>query len=286
MDSSRWYKHRLLNLTQTVLLLCAMAALLGYLGWQLGGLMGVLVAAAVVAGVLLFNPMTSPHAVLKMHKARVLPAADAPALVAALATLSQRAQLEQTPTLYLAPGQMINAFAVGSGRESCIAITQGVLQKLSFNEVVGVLAHEVAHVRNNDVWVMGVASLFSRLTDSMSMLGLAMLFFRMLGGGGQGLTIGLLIFAPTLSVISQAALSRTREYDADLNGALLCGHPRHLARALAKIAQHQGRVFERIFVTTRRLPESSMFSTHPPVEERIRRLLELERDVAGLPSTP
>ena len=146
---------------------------------------------------------------------------------------------------------------------------------------MGVLAHEISHIRNNDLWVMGLADAVRRFTRLLSWMGqlLLLLNLPMLGLGGDTfpwLLVLLLIGAPILSFLLQLALSRTREYDADLDAATLTGNPRGLANALAKMERLEGTWLERLLLSGRRRPQRSVFRTHPNTADRIRRLLELE----------
>jgi len=291
LHGASWRRHRLLNVLQSLLLVGAMAVILGGLGWVLAGADGI--AWALIGGALLvlFNPGVSPRLVLQMYGARPLDPHQAPELHALVESLAQRAELPATPALHYVPSQMLNAFAVGSRHHSAIAITDALVRGLSPREVAGVLAHEISHIRHNDMWVMGLADMFSRLTSLFSSLGqiLLLLYLPLLLLSGYSLswtTIFILVFAPTLSAIMQLALSRTREYDADLGATRLTGDPRGLAMALEKLERFQGRFFEQIFLPGRHLPEPSLLRTHPPTQERIRRLLELETELTPQPHPP
>jgi heat shock protein HtpX len=206
---------------------------------------------------------------------------SAPALWSAVARLAERARLPARPALYYVPSGMLNAFAVGNPRQSAIAVTDGLIRQLSFRELVGVLAHEMSHIRSNDLWVMGLADMFSRATSLLSLMGLILLFMNLplvLFGVAtiNWLAIVLLIFAPTLSALAQLALSRNREYDADLNAVRLTGDPDGLASALAKIERVQGGWLERIFMPGRGVPDPSLLRTHPETPQRIGRLMALK----------
>ncbi|NOZ37230.1 MAG: M48 family metalloprotease, partial [Gammaproteobacteria bacterium] len=152
-------------------------------------------------------------------------------------------------------------------------------------ETIGVLAHEISHIQNNDMWVMGIADMFSRLTSMLSLFGQLLLLLNLpliifSAVSINWMAILILIFAPSLSALAQLGLSRTREYDADLNAARLTGDPEGLARALLKIERQQGSFMERIFLPGRRIPDPSLLRTHPPTDERVRRLMELRHDSA------
>ncbi|GMQ96109.1 MAG: zinc metalloprotease HtpX [Gammaproteobacteria bacterium] len=287
MKVAAWRRHRLLNGLQSLILLAAMAAILSGLGWVVAGGSGVFWALVGGAALVLLNPGFSPRLVLRMYAARALGPRQAPELHALLATLAERAGLRATPELYYVPSRMLNAFAVGTRSASAVAVTDALLRALSPRELAGVLGHEVSHVRHNDMWVMGLADLFSRLTSLFSsfgqillLLNLPLLMFSEYRVSWTAILI--LVFAPTLSALMQLALSRTREYDADLGAAELTGDPRGLAMALEKMERFQGRFIEQIFFPGRRVPDPSLLRTHPPTKERIRRLLALEPGLAPL----
>jgi len=290
MDSATWYKHRLVNTLQSVVLLAAMAALMSALGWVIGGGAGVLFALATGALMIVLSPSVSPALLLRMYRARRILPREAPSLYEMSSVLARRAGVPQ-PGLYYLPSGMINAFAVGSRDSAAIAVSDGLLRALSQREIFGVLAHEMSHVRHNDMRVMGLADLFSRLTSLLSSFGQILLVINLplllfSEYTISWMTILLLVFAPTLSALIQLALSRTREYDADVGAAELLGDPRGLALALDKMSRIQGRMFEQIFLPGRHLPEPSLLRTHPPTEERIKRLRELEPKSPRPPMQP
>ncbi len=289
MNSWVWYRHAFVNRIQSLLLLLVMGGFLALLGGILWGEDGVTSLLFMGLMLVLFNPMITPQLIMRMYRARPLARAEAPALHAALEQLAQRAGLPLTPTLYYVPSRMVNAFAVGSRRQSAIAVTDGLLRILETEETINVLAHEISHIQNNDMWVMGLADMFSRLTSMLSLFGqfllllnLPLILFSAVSIDWTAILI--LIFAPNLSALAQLGLSRVREYDADLNAAQLTGDPSGLARALMKIERQQGSFLEHIFLPGRRIPNPSLLRTHPPTEERVRRLLELDNinPAAGL----
>lgn len=282
IDHEAWQQHAWLNRLQSLALLVFMGGFLAALGWLLWGGVGVVVLLVFgIVGVFM-NPSLSPTWVMRMYGASRLGQGQAPGLTAALAALAQRAGLPSMPDLYYVPSRMLNAFAVGHPARSAIAVTDGLLNQLEDRELLGVLAHEMSHIHNNDLWVMGLADMFSRATSFLSLFGQLLLIVNlplvMTGYAAiNWLAIALLIFAPNLSALAQLALSRTREYDADLNAARLTGDPEGLASALAKIERVQGGWLERILLPGRRVPEPSLLRTHPRTEDRIRRLADLRR---------
>lgn len=165
MKATVWRRHRLLNGLQSLLLLGAMAAILSGLGWVVAGESGIFWALAGGVALVLFSPGFSPRLVLRMYAARALGPTEAPELHGLLATLAERAGLPTTPELYYVPSQMLNAFAVGTRSHSAVAVTDALLRALSPRELAGVLAHEMSHVRHSDMWVMGLADLFSRMNE-------------------------------------------------------------------------------------------------------------------------
>ncbi len=281
LNSDIWLQHSFANRLQSLLLLAIMGGFLALLGQLLWGADGIVLLLLLGGVLLLFNPVVTPQLIMRMYRATRLTPDQAPALHAALVEFARRAGLSTVPVLYYIPSSMLSAFTVGRHNEAAIAVTDGLLQTLETRETIGVLAHEVSHVRNNDTWVMGVADMFSRLTSMLSLFGQFLLILNLplillSNVGINWFAILILIFAPNLSALAQLGLSRTREYDADLNAARLTGDPEGLARALLKIEQRSGSFMERIFLPGRRIPEPSLLRTHPPTEERVRRLMELK----------
>jgi heat shock protein HtpX len=217
--------------------------------------------------------------VLRMYGARPLRPAELTALHRVVEILARRAGLSRVPRLFYVPTRVLNAFSVGRPEESAIGITDGLLRRLSLRELVGVLAHEVSHIRHNDVWVMGLADTISRITSALSLLGQLLLLLSLpLAFSGTAevawLPILLLLAGPTLSGLMQLALSRTRELDADLGAVRLTGDPLSLAAALDKL-ERQERGLWAWLLPGRRNPEPSVLRTHPNTRERVARLLEL-----------
>ena len=287
--ADRHRRHKLLNLAQSLLLLAGMLGIFAICAWAVWGADGILWALLGGGLGLLLTPTVAPEWVMRFYRARRLRPGDLPELQRLLERLAERAELPATPALYYLPSPLLNAFAVGNARGAAIAVSDGLLRHLGAREVAGVLAHEISHVRSNDLWLMNLADLMSRLTSLMSWLGLLLLLLNLpalvLGRAGvPWLLVAVLIVSPTLVGLLQLALSRAREFDADLDGALLTGDPDGLAAALARLDRLQGRYWEDILLPSRRMPEPSLLRTHPPTEERIARLralrVELPR-VAG-----
>lgn len=286
IDNETWLQHAWQNRLQSLFLLVVMACFLALLGWLLWGRDGVVILVSTGLAAVLLNASISPRMVMLLYGASPVRPDQAPALWKALALLSERAELPVTPQLYYVPSQMLNAFAVGSRKHSAIAVTDGLVRQLDLRELVGVVAHEVSHVRNNDLWVMGLADMFSRTTSMLSLIGQFLLLLNLplillSQVVVNWFAILLLIFAPNLSALAQLALARTREFNADLNAARLTGDPDGLASALVKIERAQGGWLERIFMPNRRVPVPSLLRTHPETRERVRRLMQLKPDLKG-----
>lgn len=282
IDRAVWQRHALANRFQSLLLLLVMALFLSLLGWLLLGGTGIFWLLLPGMLLLLFNPVASPWIIMRMYRAS--PLTQSPLLVSAVQELSRRAGLRQVPELFYIPSSSFNAFTVGMRNEAVIAVSDGLLRMLNSREMVAVLAHELSHIRNNDIWVMGVADLFSRLTSLLSIFGQFLLLLNLplilfTEVSINWLVVLLLIFAPTMSALAQLGLSRTREYDADLGSVELTGDPEALASALLKLERQGASLFEQVFLPGRRMPEPSLLRTHPPTEERVRRLLALKPSI-------
>lgn len=284
LDPLAFRRHARLNRLQSLVLIGALAGYLALLGWLLWGALGALWMLGAGAILVAINPQISPQLVLGLYQARPLYPQEVPDLHRAIAILAMRAGLAPPPALYYVPSALLNAFAVGQRGRAVIALTDGLLRAMTWRELVGVLAHEVSHLQANDLWVMGIADLFSRLTHLLSLFGQVLLLVNLplalfAGYGIDWIAIGLLLLAPHLAVLTQLALSRTREYDADLNAAALTGDPRGLASALARLESRSASWLTRVLLPGRGEPEPSVLRTHPLTAERIRRLLSLEQPV-------
>jgi len=273
-------KHKIVNWLHSLMLLAGMALLLGLLGWIFAGPVGIRWATIITIVSLVISPHLSPRIILRWYAAKPISYQEAPALYSVLRELSQRAKLQNTPTLYYVPTKILNAFTTGSRSNAAIAITDGLLNTLSMRELASVIAHEVGHLKNNDLWIMNLSDTISRVTSFFSMSAQLLVFMNLpllLTSGHHISWTGILVLicAPTITVLLQLALSRTREFDADLDAAMLTGDPEGLASALAKMERYQGGWMARIFFPGHREPQPSILRTHPQTQERIKRLLDL-----------
>ncbi|MDY6989404.1 MAG: zinc metalloprotease HtpX [Thermodesulfobacteriota bacterium] len=275
------------NSIKTALLLGALTGLMMFIGRYLGGNQG-MVIAFVFAIIMNFGAYWfSDKIVLKMYRARPVSEAEAPDLHRMVRQLAQQACLP-TPKICIMPSESPNAFATGRNPEhAVVAVTQGILRLLDENELRGVLAHELAHVKHRDILIGSIAAtLAGAIMMVASMARLAALFGGFGGrddddGGGMIGLIAMSILAPMAAMLIQMAISRSREYAADAAGASFSGSPSGLASALKKIAASSRRVPMRAEPATAHMfimnPLSgkslmNLFSTHPPVEKRIERL--------------
>ena len=280
LDPAQRRRHKLRNLAQSAVLLSGMVVLLGLLGFLLFGADGLVGMGLGTALALAFSPRVSPQMVLRLYGAREIARAEIPELLAVVARLAERAGLQRMPRLYYVPSSMLNAFAVGRPDDAAIALTDGLLRTLSLRELSGVVAHEISHIRNDDLWIMGLADTVGRLTRLMTLFGITLLIVSLplWASGAAGLPwllVLLLLLAPQVTMLLQLALSRAREFDADLDAAGLTGDPAGLASALLKLERRQQGLWEQILLPGHRQPQPSVLRSHPPTEQRVARLKSL-----------
>ncbi len=238
---------------------------------------------------LVFAPRMSPGLVLRMYQARPLSPGEIPALFELTHRLARRAGLEQPPALYYVPSRLMNAFSVGQGRETAIAVSDGLLRGLPAREMAGVMAHEISHIANKDLFIMGMADLVGRVVRGLSFVGQVLILINlpMMLVAGRSLPwvpILLLVFAPTLTGLLQLALSRNREFDADLEALRLTGDPWALASALERLEQDQRRRLRLLPWPAGESHQPSLLRTHPVTDERVRRIREMAEAEGQRPS--
>ncbi|WP_417770307.1 zinc metalloprotease HtpX [Stappia sp.] len=278
----------------TLLLGVAAVLLLSVTAWTLDGWRGVLWAGVGGTVSVLFAARLSSGMARRLYGAREMTPAFFPEAHQIVHLLSGRAGLSATPRLYRVQSRLMNAFSAGTRADSVICVTDGLLARMTPREFVGVMAHEIAHVAHEDIHVMAMADVVSRMTGMMSLLGLLLAVVNLpaMIEGGTAVpwgTILLLLIAPSLGTGLQLALSRAREYEADLGAAALTGDPEGLALALLKLERMQGRIWEAALPQGARIPDPSILRSHPGTEERVRRLRALQAaparwlDVAAMP---
>ncbi|MFN4033643.1 MAG: zinc metalloprotease HtpX [Fimbriimonadales bacterium] len=282
----------MLNMLKTGLLLTALTLILIGIGNLLGGQTGIIVALVFAAVMNLGSYWFSDKLVVAMSGAQPLSERDAPELYQMTREMCQRANLPM-PRLYLIPDMQPNAFATGRNPEKgVVAVTQGLLQLMSYEEVKGVIAHELAHIKNRDTLIMAVAATIAGAISALTqMFYYATIFFgsRDERGGNPLAALALVIIAPIAAMIVQLAISRAREYEADKTGAEIAGTPVGLANALRKLEaaaqripnEHAQPATAHMYIVNplRGGGIAALFSTHPSVQERIRRLEAMARGV-------
>ena len=280
-----------MNTFRTTILLAVLTALLVWIGDMLGGRQGAIIALLLAGGMNFFSYWFSDKIVIKMYGGREVTAQDDSELYGLVQELAQRAGLPM-PKVYVLPQETPNAFATGRNPEhAAVAVTDGIRRILTKRELAGVLAHELSHVKNRDILVSTIAAtLAGAISYLAQMAQWAMIFGGNRdrdeeGGGGIFGLIVMMIVAPIAAMLIQMAVSRSREYGADEGGAKVTGDPLALASALRKL--HMGaqniplhvnnataNATAHMFIVNplsgRAL--ASLFSTHPPMEERIARL--------------
>jgi len=276
------------NLMKTAILMAAITALFMFLGQMWGGRSGMMLALAIALGLNFFSYWFSDKIVLRMTNAHEVDEQTAPQFVRLVRELAGRAGLPM-PRVYLIDEQAPNAFATGRNpSHAAVAATTGIVQLLSERELRGVMAHELAHVRHRDILISTISA---TMAGAIGMLANFAMFFggRSSDGRPSNPVAGILvaILAPLAASLIQMAISRAREFEADRGGAEISGDPQALASALQKIHHYAQSI---PMMAAERHPETAqmmimnplsggglrgLFSTHPPTEERVERLLAM-----------
>jgi heat shock protein HtpX len=253
------------------------------IGGAFGGRQGMIFAFVLASATNLFSYWFSDKIVLRMYGAHEVTETESPVLYGVTRDLAMKMNIPM-PKVYVIPSDAPNAFATGRNpKHAAVAATQGILRLLTKEELMGVMAHELGHVRNRDILIGTVAA---TIAGAISMLAHFGMFFggrrdENSGGGGIIGVLAMMILAPIAAALIQMAISRSREYEADATGASVCGNPMYLANALRKLHAGAQRVpmdaspaTAHMFIVNplRGGGVTNLFSTHPPMEERVRRL--------------
>jgi heat shock protein HtpX len=273
-----------LNQFKTVLLLVALGLVLLLIGWFIGGFAGLTIGLAIALSINLVSYFYSDKIVLRMYRAKKLEEEDAPGLHAVVEEIAKEADIPK-PKVYLIPSDNANAFATGRNpKNAVVGVTAGILKLLSHEELKGVIAHEISHIKNRDILIQTVAATIA------TVIAYARFAAIFLGGGdrdGRGMEMLLLfILAPIIAIVLQLAISRSREYLADERGAKLIGNGEPLASALLKLEENAkyhplrfgNRTTSSLFITNpfRGRDVFALFSTHPPITKRVDKLRSIK----------
>jgi len=274
------------NQLKTGLFLALLTALILIFGQILGGQSGLIIAFVLAIAMNVGSYWYSDRIVLRMYKAREVSSQEAPGLHRVVDELAQRAEIPK-PRVYIIPEQAPNAFATGrSPQNGVVAVTEGIMNILSLDELKGVLAHEMGHIKNRDILIQTVAATLAGVIMFVSSMVKWAAIFGMGGddeeGGSPLMAIVLAIVAPIAAMLIQMAISRSREYLADQSGARYAGNPEFLASALQKLEEaskrapmrHGNPATAHMFIVNPFSATSmaNLFSTHPPIQERVKRL--------------
>mmetsp|Transcript_1024 Transcript_1024/g.793 ORF Transcript_1024/g.793 Transcript_1024/m.793 type:complete len:281 (-) Transcript_1024:21-863(-) len=278
----------MVNIIKTTILLAILTSFFLLIGYIIGGQQGMVIAFVLAVGMNFFSYWFSDKVVLKMYKAQAVTLTEEPKLYDMVKILSQNARLPM-PRVFIIPEESPNAFATGRNPEhAVIAVTKGLLNIMDKEEIMGVLSHELAHVKNRDILIGSIAATIAGAIMMFASMARWSAIFS--GGGssdeeegGSGI-IGLIIIsvlAPIAALLIQMAISRSREYLADQIGSRFARNSKGLARALEKLGMYSGRLpmnanpsTAHMFIVNPLSSQSLMnlFSTHPPLEKRITRL--------------
>ena len=277
-----------MNYTRTALLLAAMTGLFLVIGYLLGGGAGAVIAFVIALLMNGWSYWNSDKAVLRMQGARPVTRADAPELVAMVEDLAKKGDLPM-PAVYIMESSQPNAFATGRDPDNAaVAVTRGLMSTCSKEELAGVIAHELAHIKNRDTLIMTLTATIAGAIGFLAQFGM---FFGNNRNNPLGMigTLLVMFLAPVAAMLVQMAISRTREFAADRLGAEICGHPEWLADAL-ELIERQARgmtnakaeanpASAHLFIINplRSGGLSGLFRTHPPTSERVMRLNDMEK---------
>ncbi len=283
-----------MNIFKTTILMALLTGLMVAIGGAINGSTGAVIMLVISLGMNFFSYWFSDTMVLKMYDAQEISESDSPQLYGIIKNLAQKAELPM-PRVYIIDSDVPNAFATGRNpSHAAVAVTTGIMNTLDYNEISGVLGHELAHVKHRDILTGTIAA---SMAGVISMVANIVQWGAILGtrsdddNGGLFGTLATIILAPLAATLIQMAISRSREYDADKTGAELCGDPRYLASALEKIEyyaqrntlDHASTSTAHMFIinplegSTKML--KNLFSTHPATEDRIAKLQEQAREM-------
>jgi heat shock protein HtpX len=268
---------------RTTILMAVLGGLLVAIGYGIGGIGTATIFLFVALAINFFSYFFSDKMALKMSRAKPIDESEAPRLYQIVRELTTRAGLPM-PRLYMIPQDQPNAFATGRNpKHSAVAVTRGITKLLSEDELRGVLAHELAHIQHRDILLQSVAAAIGSAITYLAYM------FMWFGGDDESplslvASLGMVLLAPIAASIIQLSISRQREFAADAGGAAICGNPESLASALLRLEQGAEAIPMQVNQASEPLyivkpfkggGMASLFSTHPPIEERVRRLRQM-----------
>ena len=282
VDPERIRANHRRNVIHAGLLVAAMTLLLATVGFLIAGVAGLVWIGLFSAVTLYFGPLMSQRLMLQFFSASELRRNQVPLLYDTVDELCQRADIAQRPKLFYVPSRLMLAFTVGGRDEVSIALSDGLLRRLTGREIAGVLAHELSHVANGDLKLMALADFMTKVTRTLALLAMVLVLLNLPAiAEGEVLVpwppILLLALAPMVSLLLQLGLSRAREYDADAGAAMMTGDPEGVATALQKMDSQQQRYWETLLGRQGAVDQPSILRTHPRTSERVQRLAELAR---------
>ena len=269
------------------LLVGGLLLLMLFCGWLYAGILGAVITTVLGAIALMLVRKVSPQFVLLLSGARSIGSEDMPALSGIVAALCRRAGIAKVPSLDFLPSGVPTAFATGVGDQTVIVVSSGLLRLLMTCELTGVLAHEITHIAKHDVELMQLAGTVGQMTRLIARVAILVAIATWLldifgpGEGVDGLSLGLFVAAPIAANLILGALSRQREYQADLEAVALTDDPAGLARAIELIDLAQKRIASGMFPGAVRIRLPRLLSSHPDPEDRIQRLRQLGAEGSG-----
>jgi len=275
-------KRKILNIIHSFIIIVGTGLMLSLAGFLIFGLYGVLFVSFIWLNTILLVPLLQPDVLTRLYHAKQISYHELPKLYDMVNRLSKKASLDQCPELYYIPSNEMIIFSTSLRSNAAIAISDGMFRLLNYDEMYGVLAHEISHIKNKDLWLMQLTDVAGRLASFAAYLG-QVLIILLLPFLLENIIFLLMLFMiflsiPPLTKLMQLSLSRLREYGADLDSVLLTGSPEYLISALYKLDRIEASVLHQLFNPFLKHPEPSLLRTHPPTENRIRKLQELQEE--------
>jgi heat shock protein HtpX len=276
-----FYKRRIQHILLSFLLISFMTLIAAVIAWLLFGNSGLFFLLIIGITLIIMHPSISHKFHLKIRGARPINHINAPELYRSFKELAYKADLPSLPNFYYVPSKTLNAFSIGNKNDASVVLTSTLINYLTMPELKGVIAHEMSHIKNNDMWQLGLANTVYHFTSWLSWLGILFLLFQIpFLFTGRGILLFLpaviILTGPFISRFLLSSLSRTREYDADIGAVRLTQDVGSFVSALKKLALQPVRLFGIFLIRTSRENDSSIFRTHPGIRQRIHRLQEMD----------